>query len=36
VLDGASPIPGAEEGLRRAAILDACYQSAAIGREVAL
>jgi predicted dehydrogenase len=36
VLDGAPPVPSAEDGLRRAAILDACYQSAAEGREVTL
>jgi predicted dehydrogenase len=36
VLDGAPPVPGAGEGLRRAAVLDACYQSAALGHEVML
>jgi len=34
VLDGAPRVPSAEEGLRRAAIIDACYRSAAAGREV--
>jgi predicted dehydrogenase len=34
VLDGAPRLPGAEEGLRRAAIIDACYRSAAAGHEV--
>ena len=34
VLDDAPRVPGAEEGLRRAAIIDACYRSAAEGREV--
>ena len=34
VLDGAERVPGADEGLRRAAILDACYRSAAEGREI--
>ncbi|MBK9941156.1 MAG: Gfo/Idh/MocA family oxidoreductase [Kouleothrix sp.] len=36
VLDGAPRIPSAEDGLRRAAIIDACYRSAAAGREVAV
>lgn len=36
VLDGAPQIPSAEDGLRRAAIIDACYRSAAEGREVVL
>ncbi len=34
MLDGAPRVPSAEEGLRRAAIIDACYRSAAAGREV--
>ena len=34
VCDGAPRVPGADEGLRRAAILDACYRSAAEGREI--
>jgi predicted dehydrogenase len=34
VLDGAPRVPGAEEGLRRAAIIDACYHSATEGHEV--
>lgn len=36
VLDGAPQIPSADDGLRRAAIIDACYRSAAEGREVVL
>lgn len=36
VLDGAPQIPSADDGLRRAAIIDACYRSAAENREVAL
>ncbi|HWQ15318.1 MAG TPA: Gfo/Idh/MocA family oxidoreductase [Roseiflexaceae bacterium] len=34
VLDGAPAIPSAEDGLRRAQVIDACYRSAAEGREV--
>lgn len=34
VLDGAPAIPGAADGLRRAQVIDACYQSAAAGHEV--
>lgn len=34
ILDGTPAIPSAEDGLRRALILDACYRSAAAGREV--
>jgi predicted dehydrogenase len=34
VLDGAQPIPGSAEGLRRAEVLEACYRSAAEGHEV--
>lgn len=34
VLDGAPPIPGSAEGLRRAEVLEACYRSAAEGHEV--
>jgi predicted dehydrogenase len=36
VLDGAPQVPSAEDGLRRAEIIDACYRSAAEGREVAV
>lgn len=36
VLDGAPRVPGPEDGLRRAEIIDACYQSAEEGREVRL
>lgn len=35
-LDGARPSPSAEEGLRRAEVIDACYRSAASGREVVI
>lgn len=34
ILDGAPAIPGAAEGLRRAQVIDACYQSATSGHEV--
>jgi predicted dehydrogenase len=34
VLDGAPRIPSADDGLRRAEIIDACYRSASAGREV--
>ena len=36
VLDGGPRVPSAEDGLRRAEILDACYRSAGEGREIAL
>ncbi|GAB4122598.1 MAG: Gfo/Idh/MocA family oxidoreductase [Roseiflexaceae bacterium] len=36
ILDGAPAIPGAPEGLRRAEVIDACYASAAAGREVTI
>jgi len=36
VLDGAEPIPSAEEGLRRVEVIAACYQSAQEGREVTI
>src|SRR5262245_56558899 len=36
VLDGAPPIPSAEEGMRRVEVIAACYQSAREGREVVL
>lgn len=35
-LDGGPVTPSAEEGLRRAEVLDACYRSAAAAREVAI
>jgi predicted dehydrogenase len=34
VVNGAPAIPSAEDGLRRAQVIDACYESAAAGREV--
>ena len=34
ILDGAPPIPSAEEGLRRVEVIAACYRSALEGREV--
>lgn len=34
VLHGTPAVPSAEDGLRRALVLDACYRSAAEGREV--
>jgi predicted dehydrogenase len=34
ILDGKPPIPGASDGLRRSAVLEACYQSADQRREV--
>jgi predicted dehydrogenase len=36
VLDGAPPIPSAEEGMRRVEMIAACYQSAQEGREVTI
>ncbi len=36
VLDGAPQVPSADDGLRRAEIIDACYRSAAEGREIAI
>jgi predicted dehydrogenase len=36
VCDGAPAIPGAADGLRRALVLDACYRSATLGREVVI
>ncbi|MFO7168204.1 MAG: Gfo/Idh/MocA family oxidoreductase [Chloroflexota bacterium] len=36
ILDGAPAVPSAEDGLRRAQVIDACYRSAAEGREVAV
>ncbi len=36
VLDGAAPIPSAEEGLRRVEIIAGCYQSAQAGREIVI
>jgi len=36
IRDGAPPIPGAADGLRRALVLDACYRSATLGREVVI
>jgi predicted dehydrogenase len=36
ILDGAPPIPSAEEGLRRVEVIGACYRSALEGREVAI
>jgi predicted dehydrogenase len=36
VLDGAPAIPSAADGLRRAQVIDACYRSAAEGREVTI
>jgi len=35
-LDGAPPIPSAEEGLRRVAVIEGCYRSALEGREVVI
>jgi predicted dehydrogenase len=34
ILHGGPPTPTPAEGLRRAEVLDACYRSAAAGREV--
>lgn len=34
IMDGAPAIPSAADGLRRAKVIDACYRSAAEGREV--
>lgn len=34
ILDGTPAVPSAHDGLRRAEVLDACYRSAAEGREV--
>jgi predicted dehydrogenase len=36
ILHGAPAIPSPEDGLRRSEVLDACYQSAAEGREISL
>ena len=36
ILDGAPPIPSAADGLRRAEVIAACYESAAAGHEVNL
>ncbi len=36
IREGAPPVPSAAEGLRRTAVLAACYQSAAEGREISL
>lgn len=36
ILEGGPAIPSADEGLLRAEVLDACYESAAAGREVRL
>jgi len=36
VLDGAPAVPSAADGLRRAEVIDACYRSAAAGRELTI
>jgi predicted dehydrogenase len=36
ILDGAPAVPSAADGLRRAEIIAACYESAAAGAEVSI